>query len=110
MTKRQKQAHIRLLQELITVTGFEQDRYSNWVQKLEAGTMRIKFKPTNIRIELKRTGSKDWHKVVSKPIVKFLQEDFARLMKRIKYYNTPKTLIIDDCPSPDQLYPNVTNV
>jgi hypothetical protein len=91
MTKRQKQAHIEMIQKLVAATGFELDRYSNWIQKLEAGIMRVKFKSTNIRIELKRTGSGDWHKVVSKPIVKFLQDDFANLVKTIKYYDTPQS-------------------
>jgi len=94
MTKRQKQAHIEMLQKLVAATGFQLDRYSNWTQKLEAGTMRVKFKPTNIRIELKRTGSKDWHKIVSKPIVKFLQDDFAKLVKIIKYYDTPTSFTL----------------
>jgi len=110
MTKRQKAEHIKMLQSLLTATGFEQDRWSNWKQELESGTMRVKFKSTNIRIEFKYPRSKDWHKIVSKPIVKFDHTDIDRLLRVIRHYDTPKPAIIDNCPSPDQLYPNQTNV
>ena len=82
MTPKQKKLHLDTLMAMVKGIGFQQDRWDNWKKTFNEDTYRIKVKPINIRIEVKRKNGQSWYKLVSKPIVKITLQEMALFIKR----------------------------
>lgn len=88
MTPKQKQQKIQVIENIIQVAGFTQDRYGNWKTTLDIREYRIKIKKINIRIETKIGTT--WKKVLSSPIVHFDVVKFSIWIAPFIKQNQPK--------------------